>query len=203
MEQPSSSGVGREDLVGQSYYRIETAEGEVAVDVGAGAEHIRHDDLGEVVTSAGGQRQPIGDVECFISVEAVIGILCIKIDRAEANIRGGVNDLSTRRDGGIGSDEQVGEDVAKLAVGLEVDLAVVDASTDGEIIVVTEELVVVGGLQGSAGGQRVGEGAVDCPPRRGGACVPVSRRAIARLVAGGENLEIRLRLGGESVVFQA
>jgi hypothetical protein len=81
--------------------RPRAREGEVAVDIGAGAEHIRHDDLGEVVTSAGGQRQPIGDVECFISVEAVIGILCIKIDRAEAN---------TRRDGGIGSDEQVGED---------------------------------------------------------------------------------------------
>jgi hypothetical protein len=66
-------------------------KGEVAVNIGAGAEHIRHDDLGEVVTSAGGQRQPIGDV----------GILCSKIDRAEAN---------TRRDGGVGSDEQVGED---------------------------------------------------------------------------------------------
>src|SRR5262249_58606495 len=100
--------------------------------------------------SACGQRQAWGDVECFVSVEAVIGILCIKIDRAEANIRGGVNDLSTRRDGGVGSDEQVGEDVAKLAVGLEVDLAVVDAAADGEIIVGTENLVIVVALNGSA-----------------------------------------------------
>ncbi len=114
-----------------------------------------------------------------------------------------MNDLSTRRDGGIGSDEQVGEDVAKLAVGLEIDLAVVDAAAEGEIIVVTEDLVVVGGLQGSAGRERVGESAVDRAPRCGGACVPVARWAIDGLVAGGENLEIRLRLVGESVVFQA
>src|SRR5262249_19547738 len=73
----------REDLVGQPNDWIETAEGEVAVDVGAGPEQIRHGDLGEVVTSARGQRQPIGDVECFISVEAVIRILCVKIDRAK------------------------------------------------------------------------------------------------------------------------
>src|SRR5262249_39984496 len=125
------------------------------------------------------------------------------IDRAKADIRSGVNDLSTRRDGGVGSDEQVGEDVAKFAAGLEVDLAVVDAAADGEIIAVTENLVVVGGLQSSAGGERVGERAVDRSPRRGGACVSVARRAIDRLVVGGENLEIRLRLGGESVVFQA
>ena len=129
--------------------------------------------------------------------------MCVKIDRAEANICGGVNDLSTRRDGGIGSDEQVGEDVAKLAVGLEVDLAVVDAAADGEIIVVTEDLVVVGGLQRSAGGERVGESAVDRAPRRGCTCVPAARWAIDGLVAGGKNLEIRLWLGGESVVLQA
>src|SRR5262249_22507097 len=170
----------REDLVGQPDDRIETAEGEIAVDVGAGAKEIRHDDLGEVVTSARGQRQPWGDVECFIGVEAVIRILCIKIDRAEAKIRAGVNDLSARRDGGIGSDEQVGEYVAKLAVGLEIDLAVVDAAAEGEIIVVTEDLAVAGGLQGSAGRERVGEGAVDRAPGRRGARVSVAWGAIDR-----------------------
>ena len=127
----------------------------------------------------------------------------VKIDRAKADIRSGVNDLSTRRDGGVGSDEQVGEDVAKFAAGLEVDLAVVDAATDGEIVVVAEELIVGGGLQGSAGRERVGEGAIHRSPGRCGACVPVARWAIDRLVVGGENLEIRLRLGGEAVVFQA
>src|SRR5262249_6284030 len=122
-------------------------------------------------------------------------------DRAESDIRSGVDDLSTRRDGGIGSDEQVGKDVVKLAAGLEVDLAVVDAATDGEVVVVAEDLVVGGGLQGSAGGERVGEGAVDRPPRCGGACIAAARGTIDRLVVGIENLEIRLRLGGESVVF--
>ena len=193
----------RKDLVGQPDDRIETAEGVIAVDVRAGAEDVRYDDFGKVVTSARGQREPIGDVERFIGVEAVICILCIKIDRAEAQICGGMDDLSTRRDGGIWSDEQVGEDVAKLAVGLKIDLAVVDAAAEGEIIVVTEDLVVVGGLQGSPGCERVGESAVHRAPRRGGACVPAARWAIDGLVAGGENLEIRLRLGGESVVFQA
>ena len=60
---------------------------------------------------------------------------------------------------------------------------------------------VAGGLQGSAGRERVGEGAVDRAPGRRGARVSVAWGAIDRLVVGVENLEIRLRLGGESVVF--
>ena len=79
----------------------------------------------------------------------------------------------------------------------------VEAAAEREIIVVTEDLVVIGGLQGSPGRERVGESAVDCAPRRGCTCVPAARRAIDGLVAGGENLEIRLWLGGESVVLQA
>jgi hypothetical protein len=93
-----------------------------------------------------------------------------------------VNDLSGARHGGIGSDEQVGEDVAKLAVGLEADFAVVDAATDGEIIVVAEDPVVIGGLQGSAGGECIGARAIDRPPRRRSAGVSAAWRAIDRLV---------------------
>ena len=107
-----------------------------------------------------------------------------------------MDDLSGSRHGSIWSDEQVGEDVAKLAVGLETDLAVVDAAAEREIIVVAEDLVVIGRLQGSAGSERVGSGAVDGSPRRGGAGVPAARGAIDRLVVGVENLEIRQRLGG-------
>src|SRR5262249_58451142 len=116
---------------------------------------------------------------------------------------GGVDNLSSPRHSGIWSDEQVGEDVAKLAVGPEADVAVVDAAADGEIIVVAEHLVIVGGLQGSAGGERVGPRAVDRTPRRSGAGIAAARRATDRLVDGVENLEIRLRLGGGAVVLQA
>ena len=52
-----------------------------------------------------GQRQARGDVECLTAVEAVLRILGIKTDRAEAEIRGGVNDLSAPRQGAIGPDE--------------------------------------------------------------------------------------------------
>jgi hypothetical protein len=165
----------REELVGQPDHWVETAEGVAAIDIGACAQQIRRDDSGEVVTRACGQRQPRGDVERLTAVEAVIRILGIETHRAEAKIRGGVDNLSRPRHGGIGSDEQVGEDVAKFAAGLEADVAVVDAAADGDIIVVAEDLVVVGGLQRSAGGERVGPRAVDRPPRRGGAGVAAAR----------------------------
>ena len=114
-----------------------------------------------------------------------------------------MNDLSGARHGSIWSDEQVGEDVAKLAVRAEADLAVIDAATDREIIVVAEDLVVVDGLQGSAGGERIGARAIDRPPRRRSARVSAAWRAIDRLVVAVENLEIRLRLTRKSVILQA
>src|SRR5262249_27702630 len=117
-----------------------------------------------------------------IGIEAIIRILCIEADWAEAKIRGGVDDLSSPRHGGIRPDEQVGEDVAKLAVRLEADVAVVDAATDGKIIVVAKNLVVVGGLQRSAAGGRGGPRAVAGPRRWGGAGVPAPGRARDRLV---------------------
>ena len=95
----------RKDLIGQPDHGIETAERVIAVDVGTGAQQIAHRDLGEIVTRARGQRQPRGDVERFISIDAVIRILCIETDRAESEIRGGVDDLSGARHGGIWSDE--------------------------------------------------------------------------------------------------
>src|SRR5262249_42293989 len=105
---------------------------------------------------------------------------------------------------GIGSDEQVGEDEAKLAVGLEADRAVVDAATDGEIIVVAEDLVVIGGLQRSAGGERVGPRAVDRPPRRGGAGVAAPRRARGRRVVVDKDWATRLRKAcWKSIVLEA
>src|SRR5262249_56833055 len=124
-----------------------------------------------------------GGVERLTAVEAVRRILGVETDRAEAEVRGGVDNLSSPRHGGIRPDEQVGEDVAKLAVGPEADVAVVDAAADGEIIVVAEDLVVVGGLQGSAGGERVGPRAVDRTPRRSGAGIAAARRATDRLLA--------------------
>src|SRR5262249_52471952 len=139
----------REDLVGQPDHWVETAEGVVAVDVGAGAQQIGGGDLWGGVKGAPRRGPPRGGGERLFGIEAIIRILCIEADRAEAKIRGGVDDLSRPRHGGIGPDEQVGEYVTKLAVRLEADRAVVDAATDGEKIVVAEDLVVISGLQRS------------------------------------------------------
>src|SRR6266446_2395204 len=68
-----------------------------------------------------------------------------------------------------------------------------DTGADDEVVVVTEHLVVVEALQRGARRQRLGEGAVDRSPRRGGAGVPAPRRATDRLVVLIENLETRLR----------
>src|SRR5262249_59711723 len=87
---------------------------------------------------------------------------------------------------------------------LESDLAAIDTGADHEVVVVTEHLVVVEALQQGTRRQRLGEGAVDRAPRRRGACIPVARRTIDRLVVGIENLETRLRKAcWKSIVLEA
>jgi hypothetical protein len=60
-----------------------------------------------------------------------------------------------------------------------------------------------GRLQGAAGGERVDEGALDRLPWRGRASVAAVGRILGGLVVGPENLDIRLRLGGDPVALQA
>ena len=118
-------------------------------------------------------------------------------------IAGGVDDLSRPRHGSVGADEEIGIDVAELAVALETDLAAVDAATDGEVVVVAEQLVVVDALQRGACGDRIGPGAVHRAPRCRGASVARSGRTIDRPIVLVEELEVRRRLSRKSVVLQA
>src|SRR3981081_2200027 len=129
-------------------------------EVGAGAKQIAHRDLRDVVAPPGSHGQPVGDVEGVVDVEAVIGLPGREADGGKAEIAGGVDDLSRPRHSSVGADEEIGIDVAELADALETDLAAVDAATDGEVVVVTEQLVVVDALQRGARGDRVSPGAV-------------------------------------------
>src|SRR5262249_37250532 len=94
--------------------------------------------------------------------------------------------------GSVGTDEKIRVDESELAVAPESDLTAIDAGADDEVVVVTEHLVVVEGLQRGACRQRFGEGAVDGAPGRGRA-VSAPRRARDRLVVLIEDLETRLR----------
>src|SRR5260221_140268 len=189
----------RENFVGQSRHRIETGVGVTGAEIGAGAEQIGHVDGGEVVTASPRKRQTVGQIERLVEIGTIIGLPGSEADRAEAEIAGGMNDLSRPRDRSVGADEEIRVDIAKLAIGLEADLAAVDAGADDEVVVVTEHLVVIEALQGGARRQRLGEGAVDRSPRRRGAGVPATRRARNGLAVLIEDLEVgrrRSRLRG-------
>src|SRR5262245_47459220 len=194
----------RENFVSQPRHRIETGVGVTGAEIGAGAEQIGHVDGGEVVTSPCRQRQTVGQIERFVEVGAVIGLPRPEADRAEADIGGGVDDLSGSRDRGVGTDEEIRVDETELAVALESDLAAIDAGADDEVVVVTEHLVVVEALQRGARRQRFGEGPVDRTPRRGRTGISTSRRARDRLVVLIEDLETRLRKAcWKSIVLEA
>src|SRR5262249_61234479 len=91
-----------------------------------------------------------------------------------------------------------------LCVSWEAVRAAMDGGADDEVVVVTEHLVVVEGLQRGAGRQRLGEGAVDGPPGRGRTGIAGSWGAIDRLVVGIEDLETRLRKAcWKSIVLEA
>src|SRR5215470_15787389 len=193
----------RENLVSQARHWIEAGVGITCAEVGAGAEQIGHVDGGEVVTAPRCQRQTVGQIERFVEIGAVIGLPRPEADRTEADIGGGVDDLSGSRDRAIGTDEEIRVDDTELAVGPEPDLAAIDAGADHEVVVVTEHLVVVEALQRGARRQRLGEGAVDGAPRRGRAGIATTRRTIDRLAILIEDLEggrrrSRLR---EGIVF--
>src|SRR5262249_52922106 len=127
--------------------------------------------------------------ECFVEVGTIIGLPGSEADRAEAEIAGGMDDLSRPRHSGVGTDEEIGIDKVKLAVSPEADLAAVDAGADHEVVVATEHLVVVEALQRGAWRERVGECAVDGAPRRGRAGIATTRRTIDRLAVLIEDLE--------------
>ena len=193
----------RQDLVGEADDRVEPLERVLGIEVGAGAEQIGHRDLRDVVASSSSHRQPIGNIEGVVDVDAIVGIPGAEADRAEADIAGGVDDLSRPRHRRVRTNEEIGIDVAELAVGLEADLAAVDAAADGEVVVVTEYLVVVEALQRGARGHRIGPGAIDRAPWHAGAGVSRSRRAVDGPVVLVEKLEVRLRLGRKPVILQA
>src|SRR5262249_15949257 len=114
-------------------------------------------------------------------------------------------DLSGPRHSGVRTDEEIRVDETEFAISLEADLAAIDAGADDEVVVVTEHLVVVEGLQRGACCQRLGEGAVERAPGRRGAGVAAARWARDRLVVLIEDLEVgrrRSRLR-ELIVLQA
>src|SRR5262245_51312419 len=98
----------RENFIGQSRYRIETGVGVTGAEIGAGAEQIGHVDGGEVVTSPCSQRQTVGQIERFVEVGTIIGLLRPEADRAEAEITRGMDDLYRSRHRGVGSVAVIG-----------------------------------------------------------------------------------------------
>src|SRR5215813_11027971 len=194
----------RENFVGQTRHWIETGVGETGAEIGAGAEQIGHVDGGEIVTSPRSQRQTVGQIERFVEIGTIIGLPRGEADGAEADIGGGVDNLSGPRDRSVRTGEEIRVNETELAVSLESDLAAIDSGADHEVVLVTEHLVVVEALQQRAGRQRLGEGAVDRAPGRRGACIPVARRARDRLVVRVEDLETRLRKAcWKSIVLEA
>src|SRR5262249_31594677 len=194
----------RENFVGQTRHWIETGVGETGAEIGAGAEQIGHVDGGEIVTSPRSQRQTVGQIERFVEIGTIIGLPRGEADGAEADIGGGVDDLPSPSDRSVGTDGEIRVDETKFAVSLEADLAAIDAGADDEVVVVTEHLVVVEGLQRGARRHRVGEGAVDGAPGRRGAGVPAARWARDRLAILIEDLETRLRKAcWKSIVLKA
>src|SRR6516162_4262639 len=181
----------RQNFVGQTRHRIESGVGETGAEIGAGAEQIGHVDGAEVVTSPCCQRQTVGQIERFVEIGAIIGLPRSEADGAEADIGGGVDDLPGTRHRSVWTDEEIRVNETELAAALESDLAAIDAGADDEVVVVIEHLVVVEALQRGARRQRLGEGAVERAPGRRGACIPVARRTIDRLVVLIEDLEIR------------
>src|SRR5262249_36255393 len=146
----------------------------------------------------------IGTIERFVEIATIIGLPRGEADGAEADIGGGVDNLSGPRDRSVRTGEEIRVNETELAVSLKADLAAIDAGADHEVVVVTEHLVVVEALQQGAGRQRLGEGAVDRAPGRRGACIPVARRARDRLVVRIEDLETRLRKAcWKSIVLEA
>src|SRR5262249_17390431 len=97
----------RENFVGQTRHWIETGVGENGAEIGAGAEQIGHVDGGEVVTSSSCQRQTVGQIERFVEIGTIIGLLRGEADGAEADIGGGVDNLPGPRDRSVRTGEEI------------------------------------------------------------------------------------------------
>src|SRR5262249_30840404 len=158
----------RENFVGQTRHWIETSVGVTGAEIGAGAEQIGHVDRGEVVTSPSCQRQTVSQIERFVEIGTIISLPRGEADGAEADIGGGVDNLSGPRDRSVRTGEEIRVNETELAVSLEADLAAIDTRADHEVVVVTEHLVVAECLQRGACRQPLGEGAVDGAPGRRG-----------------------------------
>src|SRR5262249_57672763 len=123
----------------------------------------------------------------------MIGLPRTEADGAEADIAGSVDDLPRPRYRGVGTDEEIRVDETELAVTLESDLAAIDAGADDEVVVVTEHLVVVEGLQRCACRQPLREGPVHSAPRRGRAGISSPRRARHPLLLPLDDLQLCTR----------
>src|SRR5262249_18049454 len=97
----------RGNFVGQARPLIETGVRETGAEIGAGAEQIGHVDGGEVVTSPSRQRQTIGQIERFVEIGTIIGLPRGEADGAEADIGGGVDNLSGPRDRSVRTGEEI------------------------------------------------------------------------------------------------
>src|SRR5262245_46889650 len=97
----------RENFVGQTRHWIETGVGVTGAEIGAGAEQIGHVDGSEVVTASSRKRQTVGQIERLVEIATIIGLPGSEADRAEADIGGGVDDLSGPGDRSVWTDEEI------------------------------------------------------------------------------------------------
>jgi len=136
------AGIGRyrrRDLVGGADDRVEAAERLVAVE--GCAYLIFKRDLREIEPPAPGDRESIGDVECVERVKAGILIGGAKRDRAD---RYGIAGLPEEY--AAAADDVVCADRAQFGSRREAGHTGIEAGSDHKMIVVPEQLIVVGCL---------------------------------------------------------
>ncbi len=87
-----------------------------------------------------------------------------------------MNDRAHAGDRRIGADDEIGEDVAKRAVGVEIRVAAIDAAAHDEAVAMVEQPRLIDGLQRAADRIRLDVGPVDGPVRNRRAGVSGARR---------------------------
>ena len=151
------AGIGgqfRRDLVGAADDRIEAVERLVAVE--RGADLVLQRDPRVIEPAAPGDRERIGDVERVERVNPAVLVGGAQRDRADRHRIAGLSEKDS-----AAADDVVRADRAEFGARREPGHAGIEAGSDHEVIVVPEQLIGVGRLQGEARRRRTGRRPID------------------------------------------
>ena len=127
------------------------------------ADLVLQSDVGEIEPAAGGDRELARHVEGVDRVEAGIGVGRAERDRAVGHRVARRSEIDA-----VAGDDIIGLDDSELRGRAEIRDAIVEARADDEMIIVAEQLVGVGPLQGRAGARRLRVRVVDLAEGRAG-----------------------------------